>query len=149
MDRPFVIENARERERLRALAVRLTDEELSLPLYAGWTIAAALAHLAFWDQRLLVLLRKWGKSGVASSPVDIDTMNDALLPLLLAVPSRLAANLAVSSAEAIDRELEKASPQLIVEIEHRGDKARLNRSTHRKLHLDEIESFLQARHGTT
>ena len=64
MDSPFVAENAQERERLRSLVKRLTDEELSLPLENGWTIAVALAHLSFWDQRSLFLMRKWNKSGV-------------------------------------------------------------------------------------
>jgi len=59
MDRPFLAENAQERERLRSLVGRLTDEELSLPLGNGWTVAVALAHLAFWDQRSLSLMRKW------------------------------------------------------------------------------------------
>jgi len=148
MDRLFVVENARERERLRTLVARMTDEDLRLPLEEGWTIAAALAHLAFWDQRALVLLRKCKKSGVAPSPMDIDTTNDALLVLCLALSPRVAANLAVSSAETIDGELEKASPELIAEIEGLGEKWRLYRSEHRKLHLDEIEHFLQARHGT-
>jgi hypothetical protein len=53
MERPFVAENAKERERLRSLVERLTDKELSLPLGNGWTIAVALAHLSFWDQRIL------------------------------------------------------------------------------------------------
>jgi len=35
MERPFVAENTRERERLIALVARLTDEELSLPLEMG------------------------------------------------------------------------------------------------------------------
>ncbi len=32
MERPFVAENAKERERLRSLVERLTDKELSLDL---------------------------------------------------------------------------------------------------------------------
>ena len=48
MDRPFVAENAQERERLSSLVARLKDEELILTLRNGWTIAVALAHLAFW-----------------------------------------------------------------------------------------------------
>ncbi len=32
MDRPFIAENTKERERLSSLVGRLTDEELSLPL---------------------------------------------------------------------------------------------------------------------
>ena len=39
MERPFVAENAKERERLRSLVERLTGKELSLPLGNGWTIA--------------------------------------------------------------------------------------------------------------
>jgi hypothetical protein len=144
MDRSFVAENAKERERLKSLVGRLTDEELSLPLGDDWTIAVALAHLSFWDQRSLSLLRKWKKSGVVEpSPIDIDVTNDSLLSIWRAIPPRTAANLAVSSAEAIDRELQKASSDLIAKIESLGDKFRLYRSIHRKLHLDEIEGILR------
>jgi hypothetical protein len=143
MDWPFVAENAQQRERLRSLVRRLTDEELSLPMENDWTIAVALVHLAFWDQRSLVLMRKWKMSGVAPSPIDVDVTNDSLLPLWLALPPRAAANVAVSAAEAIDRELEEAPPELISAIENLGDRFRLYRSEHRKLHLDHIEQFLK------
>ena len=143
MDRPFVAENAQERERLRSLVGRLTDEELSLTMENGWTIAAALAHLAFWDQRSLILMRKWKTSGVALSPIDMDVTNDSLLPLWLALDPRAAANLAVSSAEAIDREIEKSSPEFIAAIENLGERFRLYRSDHRKQHLDHIEELLK------
>lgn len=145
MDRLFVAENAQARERLTSLVARLTDEELRLPLSNGWTIAVALAHLAFWDQRYLFLMRKWKKSGVEPSPIDIDLTNDSMLSLWLALPPRVAADLAVSSAEAIDHELEAASSDLIAAIESLGEKFRLYRSLHRKLHLDEIEELLQKR----
>ena len=139
MDQPFVAENTRERERLIDLVARLTDEELSLSLNMGWTIASAFAHLAFWDQRAWVLMRRWKQSGVAQSPVDDDVTNDALLPLCLAIPPRVAANLAIAAAEAIDHELEQASAELIADIASLGDKFRLGRSIHRRMHLDQIE----------
>ena len=142
MDRPFVSENANERERLQLLVERLTDEELMFPIGNGWTIAVALAHLAFWDQRALFVIRKWKKDGVEPSAIDFDAINDALLSICLAVPPRKAANLAISSAEAIDRELEEASTELIHEIVGLGEKFWLCRSIHRKEHLDEIEEFL-------
>ena len=147
MDRPFVVENMRERDRLRRLADRISDKELSLPMWEGWTIAAALAHLAFWDQRALVLIRKWKISGVASSPIDDDVTNDSILPLCLAIPPRVAARLAVTAAEAIDLELEKAAEDLISDIWQLGERFRLYRSDHRKLHLDQIESLLSSRGG--
>jgi hypothetical protein len=143
MDRSFVGENAKERERLRSLVGQLTDEELSLSMENGWTIAVAFAHLAFWDQRALTLIRKWKSDGVAPSPIDIDVTNDSMLPLWLAIPPRAAAELAVSSTEAIDRELEASSSELISAIENLGESSRLYRATHRKLHLDEIEALLE------
>lgn len=145
MERPFVAENAKERERLRSLVERLTGKELSLPLGDDWTIAVTLAHLSFWDQRILFLMRKWKKGGVEPSSIDIDVTNDSLLSLWLALPPRKAANLAISSAEAIDRELEEASSDFITEIEGLGENFRLYRSIHRKLHLDQIEEVLNSK----
>lgn len=148
MEKTYGIDNARERERLRNLVNDLTDEKLNQVIYAeGWTITVALAHLAFWDQRRLVLVRKWKRQGVAASPSDDDVINDALLPLLLALHPREAADLAISSAEAIDRELEALSPDLVAAIEGLGDKHALNRAIHRRMHLDEIEAFLRKKSG--
>jgi hypothetical protein len=149
MIRQFVAENARERERLRNLVNEITDDELMLVLNVeGWTVAVALAHLAFWDERRLVLIRKWKKKGVAPSPIDEDIVNDALVPLLLAIPPRKAASLSILTAEALDRELEEASPDLIAAIEALGDNHALNRSIHRKMHLDEIEALLKTNRGS-
>lgn len=143
MVRPFVAENARELTRLRSLVERLSDEELSHPLGTDWTVAVALAHLAFWDQRALVLMRRWKASGIAPSPIDIDVTNESLLPLWLALPPGVAAQLAVSAAEAIDREIEEAPPELIAAIESLGDRFRLYRSDHRQMHLDQIEEIFK------
>ena len=143
MDRLFVAENAKERERLSSLVAQLSDEQLCFPMGDDWTIAVALAHLAFWDQRSLALMRKWKATGVAPSQIDIDVTNEALLPLWLALPPRAAANLAISSAEAIDRELEESPAALISAIEKLGERFRLYRSEHRKLHLDQIEEVLE------
>jgi hypothetical protein len=146
MERPFVVENTKERERLRKLVEEITDKELRLVIYKeGWTIAVALAHLAFWDERRLFLVRKWKQKGVKPSPFDEDIINDALVPFLLAIPPRKAADLSILTAEALDRELEEISPELITAIERLGDRHALNRSIHRKLHLDEIEVLLKAK----
>lgn len=149
MERSFVKENARERERLISLVESLKDEELSLPLGDDWTIAIALAHLAFWDQRSLFLVRKWKKSGdVEFSPIDMDVTNDSLLSLWRALPPRVAANLAVSSAKEVDRELEETPSDLISKIESIGEKNRVYRSVHRKMHIDQIEYLLKKRSST-
>ena len=142
MEHSFVAENAKELERLRSLVEKLSDEELIFPIGNGWTIAVAMAHLAFWDQLALFLLRKWKKDGVQPSSIDFDITNDALLSIWLAIPPRKAANLAVSSAEAIDHEIEEVSTEFINDIVALGEPFRLYRSIHRKQHLDEIEEFL-------
>lgn len=142
MDQPFITENTRERERLRALVGKLSDEQLRLDLGGGWTIATGLAHLAFWDQLSLARIRQWKQSGVAASSLDLDIINAALLPLLLSIPPRKAVDLAIGAAEAIDDELGQLSPQMIAAIESLGDRRRLFRSIHRSMHLDQIEEAL-------
>src|SRR2546430_14967481 len=103
--RSYVAENDGQRERLRALVARLSDGELGRLLGAGWTIASVLGHLAFWDQRILVLLERWQREGPAAVPpaldhAAVDWINDAAKPLLLALPARRAADAAVALAEA-------------------------------------------------
>jgi len=144
MNRTYVIENNRERERLRTLVDRLSDTELARPIEAGWTVAAALAHLAFWDQRALVLLERWEKEGPASIPRsvdvnDVDWLNDTAKALCLALPPRVAARLAVSTAEAVDRRVEALSDERIAANEAAGNPISLRRAEHRREHVDEIE----------
>lgn len=88
-------------------------------------------------------MQKWEDDGVAPCPIDIEVINESLLPLWLALPPRAAAGLAISAAEAIDRELEEAPDELIAAIESLGEKFRLYRSEHRKTHLDQIEAVLE------
>jgi hypothetical protein len=144
MDRSFVGENAAERSRLRDLVTSITDEQLRLLLPNGWPIYVALAHLAFWDQRSAVLVKKWNKDGIAPSPIDVHVVNDALVPFFHAMAPRKAAELALFSAETIDSQLEQAPDNLIAGLVALGDRFRLFRSDHRKVHLDKIESVLKA-----
>ncbi len=144
-DRSYIAENTIERERLRALVARMSDEDLHRPLADGWTVAATLAHIAFWDQRGLALLERWERKGVGPSPMpaDVDAINDAARALCLAIPPRAAAELAVAAAEALDRKLEQLTPEMLAQMEAAGSPLRLKRSIHRREHLDEIERLLE------
>ncbi len=144
MERTFVSENNAERKRLQALVKRLSDDQLEALLPNGLTVAATLAHLAFWDQRAYVLVERWKQSGVALAPLDTDTTNDAMAPLLMAIPRRLAAELALKAAETVDRAIEQAPDELIEEIQRVETRFRIRRSIHRQTHLDEIEAVLKA-----
>ena len=148
VDRTFVAENDAERERLRSLVTRLSDEELSRPMPAGWTVAAVLAHIGFWDARAIVLLDKWG-GGVEPSPADyepedVDWINDAAKPLCLALPPRDAAQLALRLAEEADGKVAALSDEMLAKIRAAGSPFNLSRADHRKEHLDDIERALSA-----
>jgi hypothetical protein len=144
MERQYVIENNRERARLCALVNRITDEELTSILYKeGRTVAVALVHLAFWDTRRIILLKKWKKDGISPSPSDDDVLNDTMLPFFLKLDPREAARLAALSAITLDRDLEHLPFEMISAIEALGDRHALNRAIHRKMHLDDIESLLE------
>jgi hypothetical protein len=145
----FVEENTRSREDLGTIVKHLTDENLNHPLEAGWTVSAVLAHLAFWDYRALVLIRKWKKEGIGPSPIDVDVVNETARVLCLAIPPRTAAELVITYAESIDQEIEKLDQNLVSEIETLGQTVRLNRASHRREHLGLIEQALGTGLGKT
>jgi len=146
IDRSYVAENDTERERLRALIRRLSDSDLARPTEAGWTVASVLAHVALWDQRVVVLLDDWERRGPSWTPPledarDVDWVNDAAKPLCLALPPRVAAELAVSIAETVDERVAAVSDPLI-EANARAGVLNWRRAQHRREHLDEIERAL-------
>jgi hypothetical protein len=145
MTHPYVTENNRERARLRALVDRLSDGELGRPLDAGWTVGAVLAHLAFWDQRALILLEQLEKEGPRAilrsfDGKDVHWINDSAKALCLALPPRAAARLAVDVAEAVDRRVAALSDELATANTKAGSPINLLRAEHRREHLDEIEA---------
>jgi hypothetical protein len=147
IDRSYIAENNAERKRLRILVERMSDADLAYPLDAGWTIAAVLAHLAFWDARILHLLDKWERGGAEPSRTDrepkgVDWINDAAKPLCLALPPREAARLAVAMAEETDRRVEALSDELIAKNKKAGSPVNLWRAEHRREHLDDIGRYL-------
>lgn len=146
--RSYVVENNAQRERLRALLTRASDDDLSRPLDAGWTVAAVLAHLAFWDQRTLILIEGWTRAPRGPAPRtidrnDVDWINDSGKALCLALPPRAAARLAIATADAADRAVETLSDEQIAANAAAGHPLNLFRAEHRREHLDEIERALE------
>ena len=137
-------QDAPERQRLEALVNRLSDSDLITAMPDGWTVAAVLAHLAFWDERAAVLVERWQREGVAGpSEADVEAVNGAAKPQWLALPPRVAAALAVQAARKADAALDAASPHLIDQIVAAGPPISLSRAEHRAEHLDEIERSIQ------
>ncbi len=144
VDRGYVARNDRERARLKAVISRASDADLSHAMPAGWTVAGVLAHLAFWDQRILALLDRWQHDGVSpplENAADVDWINDAAKPLMLALPPRRAAEVALAIAEAADRKVETLGDDFVA---RNAATPLLNfaRADHRAAHLDEILQVL-------
>jgi Mycothiol maleylpyruvate isomerase N-terminal domain len=143
-DRPYVAENDRERRRLEALVGKLDDAALRRAMPAGWTVAAVLAHLAFWDQRIVLLseqLRRGGSVPPAEAG-NVDWINDAAKPTQLALAPRRAATLAVETARAADQAVAALSDDLLAKNAAAGSPINLLRAEHRREHLNEIEHAL-------
>jgi hypothetical protein len=146
MSFPYAEQNAESRRRLEALVSRLTDTDLALATHYGWTVAALLAHLAFWDHRMSVILKRWQEHGLDSSPIDSAAVNDALKEICHALEPRTAANLALIAAEKVDSEFETLSEEFVKQIEEHAattsTQYRMNRSLHRNDHLNDIEALV-------
>jgi hypothetical protein len=143
---PYSQENTDSRRRLESLVRGLSDADLALSTDYGWTVAALFAHLAFWDHRMLVILRRWKEQGFDPSPIDTAAVNDALKVICHALEPRAAATLAISAAEQIDAELETLTLEFVKQIEEHtkatSTQFRMNRSLHRDGHLNDIEPLL-------
>jgi hypothetical protein len=144
--RDFVAANDAERARLASFVKKASDAVLSRPVSGGWTAAGVLGHLAFWDQRIVELVEKWEREGVPPRPyqeTDVDWINDAAKPFLLAVTPRKAAELALAIAETADRKVAALSDRMIEQLRAAGNPISLDRAEHRREHLPELEALLR------
>lgn len=131
-------------ERLSALVEKLTDEDLLRPMEAGWTVAAVLAHLAFWDIRIVTLLEKYrNERSVTPSEVDSEVINDVSRILCLAIPPRTAAQMALTWAKKADEAVDILHPALVAEIQEKASNVRMDRAHHRIAHIADIEKALK------
>lgn len=142
LDTSFIVLNRASTERIRKLAASLNDRQMQTKVGEHWTIAIALAHLAFWDRRVIYVLDVTERDGKLFIP-EIDIfVNDLSLPLWAVIPPREAARIAIETSEALDKRLEEFSPTLLEEI-YNYNKRWVVRSLHRGEHLDEVDAALK------
>ena len=142
VDRGYVRGNDTERARLKALLLKCSDADLARPMPDGWTVAGVLLHMAFWDQRIVVLLDKWQKDGAIprlEDSADVDWTNDSVKPMLLAVAPRAAADLALRIAETADAMVAATRDDLVEQNRYLN----FSRADHRGEHLEQIEATLR------
>ena len=142
----YVEKNTRERERLRALVERLSEEQLRTPVNPHWTIAGVFGHIAFWDARMLSLADKLERGAPFSpsdaEPEDVDWINDASRPLIHAIPSLDAARLALSIAEETDERVATLPPDRLWPNDPDSPLFGL-RASHRGEHLDDVDAIVR------
>lgn len=143
VDPTYIASNRASTARLRALAARLSDDELGHPVGEHWTVAIALAHLAFWDRRVLHLVDLAERGGAGAFPIIDVSVNDLALPFWAALPPRAAVRIAIETSEALDQRLETLPPHLL-EMIFTGNPRWVQRGLHRDAHLDEIDAALKA-----
>jgi hypothetical protein len=141
MNRGFIDENEVARLELSELIAHLDERSFNCPLGLGWTVSTLLCHLAFWDQRVLFLLREWQSGHFETSRLSsqsVDSINHAVKVLSQSVTGPAAAKLALDSAAAVDSQLKGISDELIGQIVSAGFERVLRRSLHRLEHLQKI-----------
>jgi hypothetical protein len=142
LDHTYKELNRASTERIKKLAARLTDKEMRTCVGEHWTVSMALAHLAFWDRRVLYVLDMTVKNGKLFIPqIDI-VVNDLFLPFWAAIPPREAARLVVETAEELDKRLEEYPQDLLEEI-YNFNQRWVIRALHRNQHLDEVDAALK------
>ena len=146
LDPSYIDQNRASTERIRALIARLTDEEMQTKVGEHWTVTIALAHLAFWDKRVIHILDMTEKNGkLFDLEIDI-VVNDLSLPLWAVIPPREAARICLETSDALDKRLEEFSPQLLEEL-YNHNKRWVVRALHRNEHLDEVDAALKTAIG--
>jgi hypothetical protein len=142
-DRSFVDANRASLDRMRSLVETATDDDLRTEMPAGWTVSAVLGHLAFWDQRVGVVL-DMVEQGVKPPEYDegsVDWINDTAKRFLLAMDPREMALLAVQIATQTDERVAGLSDEVLEEATHRWFTEQRWRD--RNEHLDAIEQALE------
>ena len=140
MANSFSEKNTRSLDELRAVVEGLTDEQLQQPLDDGWTVSAALCHVAYWDRRAAQYVIRLTKDGnFRSSLEDVHVVNDALLQQWRRIPAREAVAEVFEAGEEVNGKIagldeETAQRWLALRI------FALDRSDHRLEHLEELKS---------
>jgi hypothetical protein len=136
--------NRAARERLDALIARVGERDVALD--DGWTAAALLAHLAFWDRLATARLQRHLREGeppILAPDGVTDLTNAAGMRQWKETPPRAAGAQAREAAAEIDRLIETLPTEKLDGLKALDRPFLIDRSQHRKEHLDQIERALR------
>src|SRR5262245_32708400 len=150
-DRSYIETNLQARERLRDLIEGLDEDSLTKQVNDYWSVAGVLAHMAWWDARVVVLAEKIdrGEPWVDSDEEpEGDWLNDTtrlVIEGLAPRAPRAAAELALRMAERADARVAGLPPDRMAPRDP-ASPIQPVRAEHRIEHLDEIAAALEG-HG--
>jgi hypothetical protein len=144
MDPDVVRKNAESRDRLLALVEHLDEQTLHRQVEAEWTIAALLAHVAFWDQICVVRWDAYDRRGSLADVPDtlIDFINAANLPTWRALSGRAAVDVLRQAMEETDARVARLPDTAVRNATSGGFSYMLDRTGHRDEHAAQITAFL-------
>ena len=149
-DRSYIDTNLRGLERLRNLVEGADEDALTAPVNEYWSVAGVLAHMAWWDARVVVFADKIDR-GDPWVPTDEepegDWLNDTtrlVIEGLAPHAPRAAAELALRMAERADARVAELSLDRMAPRDP-ASPISPDRADHRAEHLDEIEAVLERR----
>lgn len=144
MDQPSV--GSGSIDRLAELAGELDGDALAREVRDGWSVAALLLHLAFWDR---LTAARWRDALARGEPTPVpiedglvDVLNDALVRLLAAVPDAQAGATALAAAREVEAVVASLPADTVEAVRADGRSRLVDRSLHRNEHLDEIAGTL-------
>ena len=131
--------------RVQAFVTALTAESLCRVFGNGWTVAATLAHLAFWDRWVEARWNHFARTGSFHDlPDDVtDWINEAAMREWLALSTPETVRLCLDAATRVTHRIERLSPQHIAAAVATGRLAMVDRTLHWYPHLDEIERVVR------
>jgi hypothetical protein len=135
--------NRAARERLEAVIARVGNRDVTLK--DGWTAAGLLAHLAFWDRLATARLEKHLREGqppIFATDDVTELTNAAGMRQWKDTPAGLAGEQARAAAAEIDQLIETLPADKLDGLKALGRSFLIDRSNHRKEHLDQIERGL-------
>ncbi|MFN8630747.1 MAG: maleylpyruvate isomerase N-terminal domain-containing protein [Chloroflexota bacterium] len=145
-DRSYIEANRAATAELRALVEPLTDAELATDLGEGWTVAMALAHLAYWDEFHTARWIHAAEQGELAPPAAdgevTNRSNEALETTWRALPPRAALELMLNAAAMVDEYVADLDDEAIDLAIERDCATLFRRAPHRQDHIGQIARAL-------
>jgi hypothetical protein len=141
-DRDHLARNAAGLRQLLAAARGVGAGRHPARLEDGWTAAALICHLAFWDRFVIARWDQYDRDGTLLELPEAhqDLVNAAALPLWSAVAPETAAAEATGAARAVCRRIAELSPAATDHALATGRIRMLDRTLHWLPHLEALEA---------